>query len=161
MELVNVRHILVNVGTSGEDGTATDEDWATCRAAMDEILAEWEASDMTEDTFAQMANEHSEDTGSNTNGGLYENVYKGQMQASFNDWCFDPSRAVGDYGVVETDYGCHLIYFSGTGDLYWKILADDAKRSNDYNAWYEERSASYTADKSTIGQWFTTKTLAS
>lgn len=158
---VNVRHILVNVEKSGEDSTATDADWATCREKMDEILAEWEESDMTEDTFAEMANEHSEDTGSNTNGGLYENVYKGQMVPSFNDWCFDPSRAVGDYGVVESDYGCHLIYFSGTGDLYWKSLADDAKRSDDYTAWYEERSASYTAGKGTIGQWFTTKTLAS
>ena len=157
---VDVRHILVQVGTSGEDGTSTDEDWTACEDAINEILADWEASDMTEDTFASMAEEKSEDTGSASNGGLYEDVYKGQMVPEFNDWCFDESRKVGDYGVVKTDYGYHLIYFSGLGDEYWKTLADSAKRSDDYNAWYEEASAAYEGKTSWFGMLFTNKKLA-
>jgi hypothetical protein len=157
---VNVRHILVQVESTGDDDETTDEDWANCLAAIEEIQAQWEESDMTEDTFASMAEELSEDTGSNTNGGLYEDVYKGQMKTEFNDWCFDDSRQVGDWGVVQTDYGYHLMYFSGVGDEYWKSLADDAKRSDDYDAWYEDYSASYEAKTSFFGMLFTYKDLS-
>jgi parvulin-like peptidyl-prolyl isomerase len=148
------------VESTGDDDETTDEDWANCLAAIEEIQAQWEESDMTEDTFASMAEELSEDTGSNTNGGLYEDVYKGQMKTEFNDWCFDDSRQVGDWGVVQTDYGYHLMYFSGVGDEYWKSLADDAKRSDDYDAWYEDYSASYEAKASAFGMLFTYKDLS-
>ena len=157
--LVNVRHILVQVEKSGEDETATDEDWDACREKMDEIVAEWEDSDKTEDTFSTMATEKSEDTGSASNGGLLEDVYKGQMVQEFNDWCFE-DHEIGDYEVVETDYGCHLIYFSGIGDERWKVLADNAKRNDDYQAWYEDYSASYAGETNFFGQWFTNKELA-
>ena len=156
---VNVRHILVKVATSGDDSTSTDADWEACKTKIDEIQKEWEATDQTEDDFATLATEKSEDTGSASNGGLYEDVYKGQMVTEFNDWCFDPERKAGDTGVIKTSYGYHLVYFSGTGDLYWKSLADTAKRNADYTDWYDDFSASYTADKSTIGQWFTNKEL--
>lgn len=160
---VDVRHILVQVEKSDTDdsGTqvATDEDWDACREKMDEIVAEWEDSDQTEDTFAAMATEKSEDTGSAADGGLLTDVVKGQMVQAFNDWCFEEHK-VGDYGVVETEYGCHLIYFSGRGEERWKSLADEAKRSDDYDAWYDEYSAGYTGKTSTLGQWFTNKKLA-
>lgn len=67
-----------------------------------------------------MANENSSDPGSNTNGGLYEDVYPGQMVETFNDWCFADGRQPGDYGIVKTDYGYHIIFFVGAGDeIYW------------------------------------------
>ena len=157
---VDVRHILVQVDASAEDGTSTDADWTACEEAMDEIVAEWEASDMTEETFAAMADEKSEDGGSVGNGGLYEDVYKGQMVSEFEDWCFSDLRMKGDYGVVKTSYGYHLMYFSGLGDEYWKSIADASLRNDDYNAWYEEFSASYEAKNKGFGQWFTTKDLA-
>ena len=156
---VNVRHILVKVATSGEDSTSTDADWEECKSKIDEIQKEWEATDQTEDDFATLATEKSEDTGSASNGGLYEDVYKGQMVTEFNDWCFDADRKVGDTGVVKTSYGYHLMYFSGTGDLYWKSLADTAKRNADYTDWYNDYSASYAAKNGTVGQWFTNKDL--
>lgn len=157
---VDVRHILVNVAASGDDGTSTEADWEDCKAKIEEIQEEWEATDMTEDDFAALAEEKSEDTGSSSNGGLYEDVYKGQMVTEFNDWCFDETHEPGDYGIVKSDYGYHLIYFSGYGDEYWKTLADSSKRSEDYNAWYEEYSADYTGDSSFFGMLFTHKTLA-
>lgn len=157
---VNVRHILVKVATSGDNSTSTDADWADCKEKIDEIQKEWEATDQTEDDFAALATEKSEDTGSASNGGLYEGVYKGQMVTEFNDWCFDASRKVGDTAIIKTSYGYHLMYFSGTGDLYWKTLADTSKRNADYTAWYDDFSASYEAKKSTMGLWFTNKELA-
>ena len=159
-DTVNVRHILVQVGATGEDGTSTTEDWDAALAGIEEIEALWADSEMTEDAFAALANEHSEDTGSNTNGGLYENVYKGRMVTEFEDWCFDEARQIGDTGIVKTDYGYHFMYYSGTGDLYWKTLADAGLRSQDYDAWFTEFSASYTAELNGFGQMFTTKKLA-
>lgn len=37
-----------------------------------DILDEWKAGDATEDSFAALANEYSQDPGSNTTGGLNE-----------------------------------------------------------------------------------------
>lgn len=112
---VNVRHILIGLegGTVGEDGVTTfsEEEWAACEKEAQTVLDEWLAGDKTEDSFAALANEKSEDGGSNTNGGLYENVYKGQMVAPFEEWCFDASRQTGDYGLVKTDFGYHIMYF--------------------------------------------------
>lgn len=155
----NVRHILVQVGATGENGESTDSDWATCLESIEAIQAEWEASDMTEATFATIADEHSQDTGSVGNGGLYEGIYKGQMVAEFEDWCFDEARVVGDTGLVKTTYGYHLMYFSGNGDAYWKSVADASLRSEDYNNWYTEYSASYEAKLNGFGQMFTNKML--
>lgn len=157
----NVRHILVQVGATGENGESTETDWATCLESIETIKAEWEASDMTEETFASMADEHSQDTGSVGNGGLYEDVYKGQMVAEFEDWCFDEARVVGDTGLVKTSYGYHLMYFSGNGDEYWKTQADSSLRTEDYNTWYTEYSAAYEAKTNGIGQMFTNKMLPS
>lgn len=155
---VDVRHILVKVATSGEDDTSTDEDWDACKEAMDEIEALWEESEQTEDAFAELAQEHSEDS-SASEGGLIEDIYKGQMVSEFEDWCFDEGRSVGDTGVVKTEFGYHLIYFSATGEEYWKTLADDGKRTEDYDNWYEEYSGTYSADTRMIGQWFCNKEL--
>lgn len=151
---VNVRHILVmpEGGTTGDDGSTTysDEEWAACEKKAQEILDEWLAGDATEDSFAALAEEKSEDPGSNTNGGLYENVYKGQMVEPFETWCFDESRAAGDYGLVKTTYGYHVMYFVSSTPIWetyaksgWvsektnafiKKLADDHPMEVDYSA---------------------------
>lgn len=106
MKEVDVRHILVKPEEDTEDA------WA---AALDEINAiqeEWLAGEATEDTFAKLANTYSDDNGGNvTNGGLYTDVYMGQMVENFENWCFDESRQTGDYGIVQTSYGYHLMYF--------------------------------------------------
>jgi parvulin-like peptidyl-prolyl isomerase len=127
---VNVRHILF---MTGDDNMQAAED----------ALAEWESGDRTEESFAELAEKYSEDTGSNTNGGLYENVYEGQMVTAFNDWCFDESRQPGDTGIVETSYGVHVMYFSGLADPKWKADVIDTLKSDSYTEWYTEQSTAY------------------
>ncbi len=156
--MVNVRHILVSVEATGDDDESTDEDWENCLAAIEEIEALWEASDMTEEDFAELAMEYSDDSSAD-DGGLIEDIYKNEMVENFENWCFDESRGVGDYGIVQTSYGYHLMYYVGTGEEYWATLADAAIRSEDYSAWYEEYSADYTGKSSFFGMLFTTKTL--
>lgn len=147
---VNVRHILIKA-VADENGKYTDEAKQTAKDKAEELLAEWEDGAATEDSFAELANSSSEDTGSNTKGGLYEDVRKNQMVATFSDWCFDETRKAGDTGIVfneDSNYcGYHVMYFVGYGDNYRTVLADSSLRSEDYNAWYEEVSANYTTTK--------------
>ena len=136
--LVNVRHILVGFeGEAQEDGTYSDEVKEAAKAKAEELLNQWKSGDATEDSFAALANENSTDTGSNTNGGLYENVYPGQMVTAFNDWCFDSARKPGDTGIVETTYGYHVMYFVSTSEqTYRDYQIENNLRSEDMEAWY-------------------------
>ena len=123
--LKNVRHILVGFEGGTTDSTTgvttyTDEEKAAAKTAAEEILAQWKAGDATEASFAGLAAEKSTDTGSTANGGLYEDVYPGQTVAAFEDWCYDESRKEGDTGIVETEYGYHVMYFCGNSQKTYR-----------------------------------------
>lgn len=139
---VSVRHILVKTVDADEDNTYSDEEKAAAKKRIDAVLEEWQEGDQTEERFAELAEIKSEDTGSNTNGGLYENIAQGQMVEEFNDFCFDPSRKPGDVGIVygeSSSYsGYHLIYFVGQGPVYRDYIADSLLRNEDYDEWLEE-----------------------
>lgn len=141
--MVNVRHILVAFEGGTQDSTSgattySDEEKAAAKSTAEELLEQWKAGDMTEDSFAALANEHSSD-GDGTTGGLYENVYPGQMVASFNDWCFDASRKSGDTGIVESQYGYHVMYFVSNTDItYRDYQIQEQLRAADLESWYTE-----------------------
>ena len=145
-KFVDVRHILIGLdgGTTGEDGVVTysEEDWANAEAEAQEILDGWLAGDKTEDSFAALANEKSEDAGSNTNGGLYTQVYEGQMVQAFNDWCFDETRAYGDYGLVKTEYGYHIMFFVGSEPM-WVSYAESDWKTEKSNTFITELAEKY------------------
>ncbi|MBR5126597.1 MAG: peptidylprolyl isomerase [Oscillospiraceae bacterium] len=140
--LKNVRHILVNFegGTADEYGNTTysDEEKAAAKATAEEILAEFQAGNASEDAFASLATLKSGDTGSISTGGLYENIYPGQMVVAFENWCFDEARKTGDTGIVETEYGYHVMYFVGNSDVtYRDFQITNELRSTDLAAWQE------------------------
>ena len=129
---VDVRHILIMPeSTTAEDGTSTvtDEAWTASEAEAQSILDQWLAGDKTEESFAALANEFTHD-GNDANydgepdGGLYTDVYVGQMVAEFENWCFDAARQVGDTGLVKTTYGWHVMYFVGSKPV-WKSTAEN------------------------------------
>ena len=144
-QLKNVRHILVAPepehaeGETHEEGeTYSEEEMAAAKASAEEILASWKAGEATEEAFAALANEKSAD-GDGTTGGLYENVYPGQMVANFEDWTYDAARKAGDTGIVESQYGYHVMYFCGDSDVtYRNYLIENELRSADLNSWYDE-----------------------
>ena len=118
--MVSIRHILIQPeGEQDEEGNYSDEAWTAAEQKANEVLQEWEAGDQTEERFGELAQKYSAD-GSATSGGLYENVYPGQMVTEFNDWCFADGRDAGDYGLVKTEYGYHIIYFCAASEqVYW------------------------------------------
>lgn len=147
---VSVRHILVKTEDTDEDGSYSDEELAAAKEKAEGLLAEWEAGEKTEESFAALANEHSEDDGSNTNGGLYENVYQGAMVQEFNDFCFAEDRKPGDTGIVHGNNGgydgYHVMYFVGAnGPLHSRTLAKNDLVDADLEEWESGIAESYTA----------------
>lgn len=118
---VNVRHVLLTSATYGSDDAA--------KAKAEELLAQWESGAKTAESFGELANEHSEDGAEN---GLYENVIKGEMVEAFENWLFEDGRAVGDTGIVKSDYGYHIMYMDGFGDPAWHKEADDKLKQAQY-----------------------------
>lgn len=145
----SARHILIKA-EADEDGNYTDEAKQAAYDRAEEILDEWKAGDATEDSFAELANTYSEDGGSNTVGGLYEDIYIGQMVDEFEDFCFDEDRRYGDTGIVygeSTSYaGYHVMFYVGEGELYSDYLAENALKGEDYNAWLEAGLENYQVD---------------
>lgn len=147
---INVRHILIEFeGTANEDGTPTEEQIATATEKAQAILDSWKEGEATEESFGTLANENSTDTGSNTTGGLYENVYPGMMVTEFNDWCFDESRKSGDTGLVQTQYGVHVMYFvsESADELNFRDYQAEATiLNNKFNEWNSGITEAMTAE---------------
>ena len=124
--LANVRHILVAFeggttnSTTGQT-TYSEAEKNKAKAAAYELYDEWlyDGDGATEEHFIQMAKDHTDDS-NGEDGGLYEDVYPGQMVTTFNDWCFDETRKPGDHGVVETTYGYHIMYYVGTSETTYR-----------------------------------------
>ena len=136
-KLIDVRHILVMPKSESGSTEYTEEEWETCRKAAEEILNQWKNGAADEDYFAQLATEKTEDPGSQSTGGLYTNVYEGQMVTEFNDWCFDESRQYADTGLVRTSYGYHVMFFVG-GQEQWYLAAKQEMASTECSKILEE-----------------------
>ena len=116
---VSVRHILVD-----------------SEEKANELLQQYNDGEQTEDAFAALAVANSTDSNASS-GGLYTDIYRGQMVSEFEDWCFDSSRQPGDTGIVQTSYGYHVMYFVSTNENpYWYVQAETSLKSSAYNKWY-------------------------
>ena len=138
--LANVRHILVDFEGGSYDSTTgittySDEEKATAKAAADEIYNEWKNGAATEESFAALANEKSDD-GDGTTGGLVENVYPGRTVPNFENWCFS-DRKIGDTDIVESEYGYHIMFYCGDSETtYRDYLISNELASADYSDWH-------------------------
>ena len=116
-----VRHILVQFPQDEEGNTKklTEKEKSTYKAKAQEILDEY-LKNPTEGNFAALAKSKSEDPGSKDNGGLYEDLNTStSFVQPFKDWYLDASRKVGDTGIIETDYGYHVMYYSKATGVTW------------------------------------------
>ena len=123
-----MRHILIEIegeGTQDENGKTvyTDAEWAACRAKAQKMLDEFLAGDATEEAFAALAQEHSADPGSASNGGLYPQLTKDYgFIKDFENWYVDEARKPGDTDLVKNTessvQGYHIMYFSSSKPIW-------------------------------------------
>lgn len=131
-QTVTARHILFQTKDQSSGNDLSEEEIAKKKTQAEDVLKKFNEGDKTEDSFAALANEYNEDTGSSSNGGLYEHIYPGQMVTEFNDWVFDANRKAGDVELVETDYGYHIIYFvAKDGKDYYDSAIRSSKANED------------------------------
>ncbi len=143
VKMANVRHILVKFqgGTKDKDGNVTysDAEKKTAKEEAEKLLKQWQDGAANEESFGELANKESDDqNGKVTNGGLYEDIYPGQMVEAFEEWCFAEGRKAGDTGIVETEYGYHVMYYSSTDEMSYRDLMIDADlRVEDTEKWHD------------------------
>lgn len=128
---------------SGEEDTtdvadeAVTNDGEISQATKDECLAEAKAilkeytdyinenckGEPDEDFFAELATEHTDDTGSAENGGLIEDMKNNDTYVkSFEDWAFSEGefageeRNPGSTAIIETEYGYHIMFYVSKDD---------------------------------------------
>ena len=118
---VTARHILLTADTYGSAEKA--------QAKAEELLAQWKSGAATAESFAELAKEYSED-GSASEGGILENIAPNDMVESFDAWLFTEGRQVGDNGIVETEYGFHVMYLDSFGLKVWEAEADLALKND-------------------------------
>jgi len=138
---VDIRHILLipKGAEIADNGTVTcsEEAWAACLSKANTVVSNWKDAvrktkyaqhaiyDPAEARFAESAKNNSADEGSRANGGLYANIRKDQLAEALDSWCFDPARQHGDYEIIRSDCGYHIVFFSdATENWYTEAEAD-------------------------------------
>lgn len=133
-EAVDVRHILVSFvdDPSAQQTEPTKEQKEAAKKNADAIFAEWKNGPKTEESFAELAKKKSKDEGSAKEGGLIAGITSdANLVEPFLNWSIDSKRKPGDTGIVETQYGYHIMYFSKK-DLAWKNEIRAGKASEDF-----------------------------
>ena len=103
---VEARHILIPVGLSRADSITRSP--AEALAFADSLYAELKKNRRK---FADFVRAHSSDLGSVEKGGHYDYFGYNTMVAPFRDFCFE--GRTGDLGVVESQFGVHIIEIEG------------------------------------------------
>lgn len=81
------------------------------KAKADDLLKQVNANP---GNFAALAMANTDDPGSKNTGGEYDNIVPNQMVKPFNDFVFN--NPVGTTGVVETEFGYHVIRVTGKNE---------------------------------------------
>ena len=129
----DVRHILVQfekeTDSDGKELPVTSTEKSKCKADAQKILDEFNKNPTVEN-FAELTKKYTDDVdpeGKPNKDGLYENVADdGQYVEAFTKWAVDESRKPGDTGIVETEYGYHVMYYVEANDDAWYASVKDA-----------------------------------
>ena len=147
--LANIRHILVEFegGTEDENGNITysEEEKAAALKQAEDLLELYKAGGETEDVFAELATANTDDLASSPSGGLYEDItpQQGVYVESFTNWAIDPNRVAGETGIIESEYGYHVMYYVGDDELtYRDSMIRDEILDTTVSEWYDGIMAS-------------------
>jgi hypothetical protein len=114
-------------------------------ALAQEVYALFNTAGRTEQALLDLMEEYSDDF---TEGGYYSDISKLTFQGvgfqsmrvvpELENWLFDASRAVGDSELIYTaDFGYHLTYFMGEGDVFFEMIARDRLRTARHSDWVD------------------------
>jgi len=141
--LADVRHLLVKFegGKIGSNGTMTytDAEKEKAKTEAEKLLQEWKDGAATEESFIELVKKHSDDS-SAKDGGLFEGIHRESGYVdSFKNWAVDSDRKAGDTGVIVSDYGYHVMFYVGDGEMTYRdyMISEDLRQA-DIEKWHEE-----------------------
>ena len=141
-KMSNVRHLLVELsgGTEDEEGNVTysDEEKDAALEKATHLMDTFLGGETTEEAFAELVKENTDDTASAETGGLYENINPDSSYVpEFLSWSIDENRKVGDCEIVESEFGYHVMYYVGQTELsYRDYMISEELRAKDQESWY-------------------------
>jgi peptidyl-prolyl cis-trans isomerase D len=109
-KICKVRHILIKAPKGDVKKIAT------AQAKADSIVKL-----LTKDNFGEYVTKFSEDEGSVSKGGVYEDFMDGEMVPEFSK--FSTNEPIGKIGTVKTDFGIHIIEVMDRKEVKYPILA--------------------------------------
>ena len=121
---------------------AVEEDYTDAELYIkaQDILKEYLEGDKTEESFGELAAKYSADSNA-ADGGIYEDVTEGYMVAEFENWALKEGRKAGDVGIVETQYGYHIMYFIESEKTTWSDTIRNDLANEEYLELAEELEA--------------------
>ena len=147
-DTVNARMLVVPYEAVNKEDYAEEEDDTAYNEAVEaskeaarieaeDILQQWKDEGGTAELFDEYVEQYYHDYG--YNGGLEENIYQDKYSKEINDWLYDPARVEGDTTIIYSDNmeAYYIIYFSGTGAVYAKNMAENDLRKVDLDIWEE------------------------
>lgn len=143
--------VIVLSNDDSTDYTATPEQKAAAIAELHKDAEEYKSQATTQDQFANLAKEYSQDSafiaggyyGSVTMSKSFQPVDKGdgsepELSAEdkqLSDWLFDSSRKTGDMIIIDSDSSVKLYYFCDSTAAWMDSLRTEMVNEN-YSNWY-------------------------
>ena len=141
---VDFRHILLipEGAEVAADGTVTADEnaWARGLVQAKGLVDKWQnavrktrysqftLANVADTRFSEFAKNHSQDPGSSINGGLYVHIQPGQLAPELDAWCFDDTRQVGDYEIIQSAAGWHIVFFSASHENWYTAAEEGLTR---------------------------------
>lgn len=135
---VTVTHILIST-VSEDGGQISSQEKLAAGKKAEELLAKVKAGE----DIKKLAEEYSDDPGVKENGGQYT-FGKGEMVEPFENWAF--THSPGDIGIVETNYGYHVLKMDNREEVSFEALRDLVKSTlinTRFNEGYLQNLASW------------------
>lgn len=146
---VDLRHIQIipENGRLNADGyyDYPEEAWDVCKAEAERILSLWTSGEKTEESFIDLVSIYSQDEATAQTGGMYSNMVKGEMDEALDEWFFADGRKSGDYALIKSNYGYHIVYFVEAEEI-WYSESRDAIREKRGQEMVDEVLADFPTD---------------
>ena len=101
--------------------TITFEDKNTA----EEVLTKWRNGAANEESMIELMNEYGESQG----GGKLHIITRGVFIEEIDQWCFSTDRKIGDFAIIESEYGYSICYISSFNEP----ANSDTEISHDYD----------------------------
>lgn len=126
---------------SGRDGASAEQ-------RAEEAVARIENYGGDDAAFARTAALLSEDDISRHQGGLYEELHKGQLDGIIEEWAFSDERTVGETSILSDGGTCYVLRFAGTGEPCWVNQVKGDMISDSTQRWLQSRMEQYSVSES-------------